>query len=102
MKRSPVPPNLYPPLTPRTRAAPGIRSLVNPPISIEYFKLKTFYDGWKKKVEAIRGSLHGSGLSLFLKLSSLHCFVSVLERRIFFGFCPSFHIPVKLGLGKGS
>lgn len=64
MKRNPVPPNLYPPLTPRTRAAPGIRSLVNPPISIEYFKLKTFHDGWKK-VQAIRGSLHGSGLSGF-------------------------------------
>lgn len=101
MKRSPVPPNLYPPLTPRTQAAPGIRSLVNPPISIEYFKLKTFYDGWKKK-KFRPSEVHGSGLSLRLKLSSLHCFVSVLERRIFFGFCPTFHIPVKLGLGKGS
>lgn len=49
MKRSPVPPNLYPPLTPRTRTAPGIKPLVNPPILIEYFKLKTFYDGWGKK-----------------------------------------------------
>lgn len=87
MKRSPVPPNLYPPLTPRTQAAPGIRSLVNPPISIEYFKLKTFYDGWVKKVEAIRGSLHGSGLSLLL-FASLFCLR--IRKKDFFWILPKF------------
>lgn len=89
MKRNPVPPNLYPPLTPRTRAAPGIRSLVNPPILIEYFKLKTFYDGWKK-VQAIRGSLHGSGLSLLLKtlLASLFCLR--IRKKDFFWVLPNF------------